>query len=213
MLESDSPVLPAFLATEDYMPVAFRDLLTEADGCVHSGFLTGGTACARRALDLLLSVARAEGATYQDRLQSLGEKHSISKMLTSILVQCDGASARDGATLSRNVLQLFVVTMKAVVYELYVLGPERTQRLQYVSRLVQSVGRKPIPERGSGSQSAAAAEADDASETNRNNVVAMAPGGDTAEDPTGRPHGMSNEERADRDRGFRFVSAMPSTSR
>jgi hypothetical protein len=100
MLESDNPILPAFLVTDDYVPGAFRDLLTEADGCLQKGFLTGGTACARRALDLLLTVAKTEGATYEERLQSLGDKHGIAKMLTSILVQCGGASARDNATLS-----------------------------------------------------------------------------------------------------------------
>ena len=103
MLESDNPVLPAFLATDDYVPGAFRDLLSEAEGCQQKGFLTGGTACARRALDLLLTVAKTEGSTYEDRLQSLGDKHSIAKMLTSILVQCGGASARDNATLSVEV--------------------------------------------------------------------------------------------------------------
>ena len=141
MLESENPI-PAFLATDDYVPGAFRDLLSEADGCMQKGFLTGGTACARRALDLLLNVAKTEGTSYEDRLQSLGEKHGVAKMLTSILVQCGGASAKDNATLSADVLQLFIVTMKAVVYELYVVGPERTNRLQYVSRLVTSVGRK-----------------------------------------------------------------------
>jgi hypothetical protein len=147
VLQSENPV-PAFLATDDYVPGAFRDLLTEADGCMQKGFLTGGTACARRALDLLLNVAKTEGTSYEDRLQSLGEKHGVAKMLTSILVQCGGASAKDNATLSADVLQLFIVTMKAVVYELYVVGPERTNRLQYVSRLVTSVGRKPTGEAG-----------------------------------------------------------------
>jgi hypothetical protein len=149
VLEPENPI-PAFLATDDYVPGAFRDLLTEADGCMQKGFLTGGTACARRALDLLLNVAKTEGTSYEDRLQSLGEKHGVAKMLTSILVQCGGASAKDNATLSADVLQLFIVTMKAVVYELYVVGPERTNRLQYVSRLVTSVGRKPTGEAGAG---------------------------------------------------------------
>jgi hypothetical protein len=153
VLESENPV-PAFLATDDYVPGAFRDLLSEADGCMQKGFLTGGTACARRALDLLLNVAKTDGASYEDRLQSLGEKHGIAKMLTSILVQCGGASAKDNATLSADVLHLFIVTMKAVVYELYVVGPERTNRLQYVSRIVTSVGKKSAADAGTSGQEA-----------------------------------------------------------
>jgi hypothetical protein len=184
MLESDNSILPAFLATDDYVPGAFRDLLSEADGCLQRGFLTGGTACGRRALDLLLAVAKTEGATYEDRLQSLGVKHGISKMLTSILVQCGGASAKENATLSAEVLQLFIVTMKAVVYELYVIGPERTQRLQYVSRLVTSVGKKPADN--------GAAVEDDA--LSADDMAASFAGAATADAPV------------ERGRGFRRVS-------
>ena len=189
-MESESPVLPAFLATDDYVPGAFRDLLSEAEGCLQKGFLTGGTACARRALDLLLNVAKTDGTAYEDRLQSLGEKHGISKMLTSILVQCGGASAKDNATLSADVLQLFVVTMKAVVYELYVIGPERTNRLQYVSRLVTSVGRKSTMDAGAAAE---ASSGDSESETSAHSASADAP--------------------VERNRSYRRMAAMSSTAR
>jgi hypothetical protein len=192
VLESDHPI-PAFLATDDYVPGAFRDLLSEADGCMQKGFLTGGTACARRALDLLLNVAKTEGASYEDRLQSLGEKHGIAKMLTSILVQCGGASAKDNATLSADVLQLFIVTMKAVVYELYVVGPERTNRLQYVSRLVTSVGRKPTAE-------AAATGQDPGLE------------GDIAAAHDPDRHSTSTDMHSERTRSYRRMAAMSSTA-
>jgi hypothetical protein len=135
-------VSPAFLANTDYVPQALGDLLNEADGCLESGFLTGGTACARRALDLLLSVAKTKNGTYDEGLASLGERHGVPKVLTNILTQCGNASASDGAKFSAEVLQLFVVTMRAVVYELYVLGPERAERLQYVSALVKAVEHK-----------------------------------------------------------------------
>jgi hypothetical protein len=128
-----------FLETHDHIPQALRDLLNEADGCLQSGFLTGGTACGRRALDLLLTVAKTKGGTYEEGLESLCERHGVPKVLTNILAQCGNASATDGAKFSTEVLQLFVVTMRAIVYELYVLGPERAERLQYVSALVKAV--------------------------------------------------------------------------
>lgn len=192
MLESENPV-PAFLATDDYVPGAFRDLLSEADGCMQKGFLTGGTACARRSLDLLLNVAKTEGASYEDRLQSLGEKHGIAKMLTSILVQCGGASAKDNATLSADVLNLFIVTMKAVVYELYVVGPERTNRLQYVSRLVTSVGKKSATDAGTSGQESVL----DSS---------MAAGHDA------NRHAASTDMYSERTRNYRRMAAISSTA-
>ena len=192
MLQSENPV-PAFHATDDYIPGAFRDLLSEAEGCMQKGFLTGGTACARRALDLLLNVAKTEGASYEDRLQSLGDKHGIAKMLTSILVQCGGASAKDNATLSADVLQLFIVTMKAVVYELYVVGPERTNRLQYVSRLVTSVGRKPTGE---------------AAATGQEAVLDS----EMAADHVPDDHAPSTDMYSERTRSYRRMAAISSTA-
>ena len=134
---SDSP---AFLSPAEAVPQSLRDLLEEADGCLQSRFLTGGTSCARRALDVLFTAARAEGDTYEERVKSLREKHAVSQMLTTILIQC-GGSEREGAKLTANVLEVFLVAIKAVLYELYVLGPERIQRLQYVRRLVEGLDK------------------------------------------------------------------------
>jgi hypothetical protein len=192
VLQSENPI-PAFLATDDYVPGAFRDLLSEADGCMQKGFLTGGTACARRALDLLLNVAKTDGASYEERLQSLGDKHGIAKMLTSILVQCGGASAKDNATLSADVLQLFIVTVKAVVYELYVVGPERTNRLQYVSRLVTSVGKKPAADAGAPGQEPILND-------------------DFAAEHDSDSHAGSTDMHSERTRSYRRMAAMSSTA-
>src|SRR5687767_5733778 len=134
---SDSP---AFLSPAEAVPQSLRDLLEEADGCLQSRFLTGGTSCARRALDVLFTAARAEGDTYEERVKSLREKHAVSQMLTTILIQC-GGSEREGTKLTANVLEVFLVAIKAVLYELYVLGPERIQRLQYVRRLVERLDK------------------------------------------------------------------------
>ena len=106
---------PTFLAPTNAYPQALRDLLDEADGCLQSRYLTGGTTCARRALDMLLAAARAEGLTYEERIKSLGEKRTVPQLLTTILIQCGGASERDGAKLTANALHVFVATIKAVV--------------------------------------------------------------------------------------------------
>lgn len=134
---------PTFLAPTDVVPQALRDLLDEADGCLQSRYLTGGTTCARRALDMLLAAARTEGQTYEERIKSLGEKRTVPQLLTTILVQCGGASERDGAKLTANALEVFLATIKAVVYELYVVGPQRTQRLQYIRSLLDQLEKSP----------------------------------------------------------------------
>ena len=212
VVDRDSPVLPAFVANDDYLPGAFRDLLHEAEGCLERGFLTGGTACARRALDLLLTVSKTDGTSEEDRLSSLGEQHGVSRMLTSILVQCGGASVRDNTTLSAEVLQLSIVTLKAVVYELYVVGPERMQRLQYVSGLVASVGRKPLVERRDGHQPASASEDETVIVLDGQNTSAVGIADDVREDMPSAEIRSSNREHAESNRRIIRSAAMLSSA-
>jgi hypothetical protein len=145
MTDGSSLASPSFLALHDQVPAALRDVLVEAEGCQQHRFVTGGTACARRALDMLLAMARADGDTYQRRVQSLHEKHSVPQTVTALLAQCAEATAREGAKLPATVLELFLATLKAAIYELYVIGPERVERLQYLRRLAESAGAKAAP--------------------------------------------------------------------
>ena len=135
---------PAFLTLDDRIPASIRELLLETDGCVANGYLTGGTACAQRAVDALLKFEKAEGPTFDSRVHSLGEKHgAIAQLLLTVLVQLGDTSARDTSRLTPNTLQLLVTTLKAVAYEIYVVGPDRADRLQYVRRILDTTERKP----------------------------------------------------------------------
>ena len=134
---------PAFLTLDDRIPVGVRELLLEADGCATSGYLTGGTVCAQRAVDALLKFEKADGPSFDSRVHSLGEKHAaLGQLLTTVLVQLGDAAARDTGRLTANTLQLLIVTLKAVVYEIYVVGPDRADRLQYVRRILDSTERR-----------------------------------------------------------------------
>ena len=135
---------PPFLSVDDRVPASVRDLIAEADGCVVGGFLTGGTVCAQRAVDALLKFEKADGPSFDSRVHSLGEKHPVlAQLLLTVLTQLGDHSARDTGKLTANTLQLLVVTLKAVVYEIYVVGPDRSERLQYVRRILESTERKP----------------------------------------------------------------------
>jgi hypothetical protein len=147
---------PPFLTVDDRVPASVRDLLVEADGCVTNGFMTGGTACAQRAVDALLKFEKADGPTFDSRVHSLGEKHPVlAQLLLTVLTQLGDQSARDTTKLTTNTLQLLVVGLKAVVYEIYVVGPDRSERLQYVRRILESTERKPAPAPAPGAGSSA----------------------------------------------------------
>jgi hypothetical protein len=128
---------------DDRVPASVRELLLEADGCVASGFTTGATACAHRALEAILKKEKAEGATQDARIRALGEKSlGVPALLVSVLTQLGDGPAREAAKLTANTLQLFLTTLKAVAYEIYVVGPERAERLQHVRKLVDATERK-----------------------------------------------------------------------
>lgn len=134
---------PAFLTVEGRVPSILRDLLVEADGCAKNNYLTGGTACAQRAIQALLTIEKAEGADIQARVRGLSEKYpAVPQMLTQVLLQFGDAASRDGAKLNAQGLTLLTVTLKAIAYEIYVLGPERAERLQYVRQIFDSIERK-----------------------------------------------------------------------
>jgi hypothetical protein len=136
---------PAFLTLDDRVPVPIRELLLEADGCVSNGFLTGGTACAQRAVDTVLRLEKAEGSAYDARVRTLSDKHpAIPQLIITILLQFGDVGAREPARLTPGNLEVLVTALKAMVYEIFVVGPERGERLQYVRRLLEAAERKTL---------------------------------------------------------------------
>jgi hypothetical protein len=136
---------PAFLTVDDRVPASIRELLVEADGCVANGFLTGGTACAQRAVDAVLRLEKAEGAAFDARLRALSDRHpAVPQLVITILLQFGDAAAREPARLTPGNLEVLVTAVKAMAYELYVVGPERGERLQYVRRMLEAAERKTL---------------------------------------------------------------------
>jgi len=145
MSRSESaPAAPSgFLNLDPRVPAVLRDLLAEADGCLKHTFLTGATVCAQRAMQALLTIEKADGADVQSRIRALAEKHpAVSQMLSNVLLQFGDVALRDGARLNAAGLNLLVVTLKAILYEIYVLGSERAERLEYVRQALDAIERK-----------------------------------------------------------------------
>jgi hypothetical protein len=122
--------LPRFLMLDPQVSPALRGILDEADASVRLAFLTGGGACVVRALNLLLS---EQGIVETDRarqLRELSKKHpaiaeSFLKMLLPVMNDSTGVWDAPRLTLA-------IALLKAIAHEIYVLGPERTERTAYV---------------------------------------------------------------------------------
>lgn len=61
----------SFFTLDDRIPRVLRELMTEAEGCLKSNFLTGASACARKLVYELAVLECAEGENYEERLKSL----------------------------------------------------------------------------------------------------------------------------------------------
>ena len=137
---NDDGVSPRFLVVDSRVPAEIRQMLDEADGCLNMAFGMGGTACARKAVDVILETEHAAADDYAASLLTLSEKHpAVAPALFQIL----GMLGQGNQPLSTESLKALIVTVKAIVYEIYVLGAERIERLMYVHQLVESLKREP----------------------------------------------------------------------
>ena len=134
--------LPRFLSLDEKVPMPLRALLDEADGCLRMTFLTGAGACAGRTLDLLAAEQGLVGVYRAEQIQQLGKKQpavaeSFLRGLSLVMNNPSGAWDEARVTLA-------IVILKAIAYEIYVLGPERKQRAAFVIELLErfkSTGR------------------------------------------------------------------------
>jgi hypothetical protein len=127
--------LPRFLTLDEKVPLPLRALLEEADGCLKMSFLVGAGACAGRTLDLLLAEQGLAESDRAEQILQLGKKHpavaeSFLRGLSLVTNNPSGAWDEARATLA-------IAILKAITYEIYVLGPERKERAAYVLELLE----------------------------------------------------------------------------
>lgn len=145
-MSSPSPVLsapplaasPRFLEVDERVPPVIKKLLDEADGCLDMAFTTGGAACARQAIRTIVQMEHADASDYATSLLTLSEKHpAVAPALFQILAMLGAGDEQ----LTPDALRALIVAVKAIVYEIYVLGAERVERLMYVHQLVEALKR------------------------------------------------------------------------
>jgi hypothetical protein len=130
---------PAFLTIDNRAPGAVRELIIEADGCLKAGFLTGGTVCAQRAIQTLLQHEGAEGASYEARLHALSQKYpSVPQSLFALCIRLGESPSKEHPALDVERLKVLVVALKIMLYEIYVLGPDRVDRLKFLQQMVEA---------------------------------------------------------------------------
>ena len=136
----------SFFVLDDRIPAAIRELITEAEGCLKMNFLTGASACMRKAIYELTILEKAEGEDYQSKIKSLKSKFSGSDpALFDILAHIqdmtsDKIHEQSWDEWNSHYLRLIIETLKTVLHDVYVSPKVKAGRSQFIQQLLQKVG-------------------------------------------------------------------------
>jgi hypothetical protein len=131
----------SFFVLDERVPRILRELVTEAEGCLKSNYLTGASACARKIVYELGLLSKTVGENYEDRIKSLKNIHPevepaffdtllTIQQLTSTKVHensYDGWEAKH--------LRVILASLADVLHEIYVVPALRADRRQAILSL------------------------------------------------------------------------------
>jgi hypothetical protein len=135
----------SFFVLDDRIPSAIRELITEGEGCLKMNFLTGASACMRKAIYELTVIEKAEGADYQNRIKFLKSKYPDSDpALFDILAHIqdmtsDKIHEQSWDKWNSGNLKLIIETLKTVLHDIYVLPRVKADRSTFIQQLLQKV--------------------------------------------------------------------------
>lgn len=137
----------SFFVVDRRIPKKIRELITEAEGCAKMNYLTGASACTRKAIYELLSLQSTSGHNYDEKIKSLQSKHpSVDNELFEILghikdMTSDHVHEESWVAWSSGHLSLFIEALKAVLHEIYVVPDEKNNRTLAVRSLKEVLGK------------------------------------------------------------------------
>lgn len=138
----------SFFVMDSRISDIIRELITEAEGCLKMNFLTGASACMRKAIYELTIEEEAEGDDYESKIKSLKSKYqSIDSELFDILaaiqdMTSDKIHEQSWDEWDSANLKLIIETLKTILYEIYVSPKEKKERLKKVRQLREKVLKK-----------------------------------------------------------------------
>lgn len=139
----------SFFVVDSRIPSVIRELITESEGCLKMNFLTGASACTRKAIYELTIKEKAEGQDYEERIKSLKKKYlNIDGDLFDVLCHIKDMTSNKIHEQSWDKwdskhLTLFIETLKALLYEIYVLPDEKKKASSHIKEILQEIKGKP----------------------------------------------------------------------
>lgn len=135
----------SFFVVDKRIPGILRKLITEAEGCLKMNYLTGASACTRKAIYELLIIEKAEGDNYESRIKFLKQKYPNSDpSLFDILghiqdMTSDKIHEQSWDKWDSPNLKLIIETLKTVLYDIYVIPEIKKERSLNIQRLKEAI--------------------------------------------------------------------------
>ena len=138
----------SFFVIDSRVPKIIRELISEAESCLKMNFMTGASACMRKAIYELLVLEKVAGEHYEDRIKALKEMYPGSDPeLFDILghiqqMTSDKVHEQSWDKWDSNNLRLIIETLKTVLYDIYVTPQMKTDRSNQIKQLREKVLKK-----------------------------------------------------------------------
>ena len=135
----------SFFVIDSRIPRIIRELITEAEGCMKMNYLTGASACMRKAIYELLVYEKVEGGDYETRIKSLKKKYPDSDptyfdTLASIQdMTSDKIHEQSWDKWDSPNLKFIIETLKSVLYDIYVAPQLKKERSVEIQKLREKV--------------------------------------------------------------------------
>lgn len=138
----------SFFVMDNRIPRLIRELITEAEGCLKMNYLTGASACMRKAIYELLVLEKSTEEYYEDRIKELKTKYpNISPVFFEVLgniqeMTSDKIHEQSWDEWNSPNLHLIIETLKTVLNEIYVLPKIREEQTSAIKQLRSKLPKK-----------------------------------------------------------------------
>ncbi len=138
----------SFFVIDSRIARIIRELIMEAEGCLKMNFLTGASACMRKAIYELTVKEKADGKDYESKIKFLKSKYkSVDPALFDVLaiikdMTSDKIHEQSWDEWDSSNLKLIIETLKTILYEIYVLPRQKEERLKEIQQLRKNVQKK-----------------------------------------------------------------------
>lgn len=138
----------SFFVLDERIPRILREIISEAEGCMKMNYLTGASACMRKAIYELLLIEKVSYGNYDERIKSLKAKYpSLDPELFDVLghiqqMTSDKIHEQSWDKWESKFLKLIIETLKTILYEIYVTPEIKKEKVNTIKKLYENVFSK-----------------------------------------------------------------------